>query len=196
MMIRLSYNAVIILIINSIISNSIYSQNSFRELEYSKIPVPFTGKVIDAYEIKDKDGQHLLLITKKIDSVLFETSIVGAKYSKTQSGFIKRWEVKDRADEIAFHFPYTRIVDIDKDGRFETVFTYQLNPDDGEGSDWKVILHYNNKKYVLRAHVPVLDFDKYKVTLDKSFDKSPKQLKSYIKNYWAIIVKMKDLKTS
>jgi hypothetical protein len=192
---RRSYTVISLLIINSIFGSSTYSQNSFRELEYSKIPVDFTGDVIDAYEIKDKEGEHLLLITKKIDTVLYKTNIVGAKYTKTHSGFIKKWEVTDHADEIALHFPFTRIEDIDKDGRFETVFTYQLNPNTVEGSDWKVILHHKNKKYKLKAHVPELDFDKYKVTLDKSFDNAP-ILKSYIKIYWAKIVKMKSLKTS
>lgn len=164
-----------------------YAQ-SVKELYFTQIQVPYEGKVIDAYEMQDADGLHIFLVTKLISE---RTEIRGFKFSKSVSGYIKVWEIKDRGEEIAFHFPYTKIIDIDKDGRLETIFVYQINPDYAEGSNWKVILHHKDKKYALRAHVPELDYDNYSVSIDAA----PIFIKNALRNHWGLIVKEKNLKT-
>lgn len=164
-----------------------YSQ-SVNELDFNEIPIPYEGKVIDAYEIRDLDGIHIYLVTKLIGE---QTEIRGFKFSKLDSGYKKVWEIKDRGEEIALHFPFTKIIDIDKDGRMETIFVYQINPDYAEGSNWKIILHHKDKKYALRAHVPELDYDKYSVSIDSA----PSFIKNALQNHWRLIVKEKNLKT-
>ena len=164
-----------------------YSQ-SFKELDFNKIPVPYEGKVIDAYEIHDKDGAHLYLVTKLIGK---QTEIRGFKFSRSDSGYKQVWQIKDSGEEIALHFKYTKIIDIDKDGRLETIFVYQINPDYAEGSNWKIILHHKDRKYVLRAHVPELDHDRYSVKIDPA----PGFITSGLQSHWELIVRELNLKT-
>ena len=168
--------------------NIVYSQ-SFTELDYGNIPVKYVGTVIDAYEMQDLDGTHLYLVTKFISK---QTEIRGFKYSKSDTGYKLVWQIKDQGNEIAFHFPYTKFIDIEKDGRLETIFVYQINPGNADGSNWKIILHHKNRKYVLRAHVPEMDYDKYSVSIAVA----PSNIKKYLAKYWQLIVKEKDLKTN
>lgn len=171
------------------------AQTSIEEILEKKVPVGYKGKAIDAYKFKDTLGYHLFLVTKIKDTINHKTSIAAIKYSMKAGTYMKAWEIKDFADEILLHYKYTKIIDLDKDGICETIFVYQLNPDYGEGSDWKVMLHYKDKKYILRAHVPELDFDKYSVSLDKSFGAIPASFKKYVTSYWNKIVKELNLKT-
>lgn len=62
------------------------------------------------------------------------------------------------------------------------------------GYTWKLLLHYKNKKYALRAHVPDLDGDEYDVQLDKTFDTLPKSVKQYVIDFWNKLAKLNDFK--
>lgn len=172
------------------------SQPYVKEILHSKVPVPYTGKLIDAYEFNDKAGLHLYLVTKiEEDKPAHKVSIFGFGYTQVNGSFVKDWEIRDFSDDdVLLHYPFTRIVDIDKDGIYETVFVYTLDPNDGMGENWKVMLHYKNKKYVLRVHIPELDEDEYKEVFDKSFDTIPPSIKKYILNLWNAVAKENHLR--
>jgi hypothetical protein len=169
------------------------AQMYVKEILHDKIPITYTGKAIDAYEYKDAAGLHIYLVTKSEDER--QTTIHCYGYTQVNQNFIKDWEIKDFSGiDVRFHYPYTKIGDIDKDGIYESVFVYQLDPDAGEGETWKVMLLYKNKKYVLRVHIPTLDNDRYNESYNKSFDEIPASVKTYIAAYWKNIAKQQELR--
>ncbi|MFI5159399.1 MAG: hypothetical protein ACHQF4_11075 [Sphingobacteriales bacterium] len=136
------------------------AQNYVKEILKEKIPVEYTGKPIDAYEFKDAGGMHIYLVTKVEDTT--KITIFGYGYTKINDKFVLDWKITDfSGDNVLLYYPYTKNTDIDKDGLMESIFVYEIDPNDGMGSTFKVMLHYKNKKYVLRVHIPQLDEDEY-----------------------------------
>jgi hypothetical protein len=132
------------------------AQNYVKEILHQNIPVEYTGKPIDAYEFKDAGGVHIYLVSKVEDTT--RITIFGYGYTKVNDKFVLDWKITDfSGDNVLLCYPYTKIADIGKDGLMESVFVYQVDPNDGMGSTFKVMLHYKNKKYVLRVHIPELD---------------------------------------
>ena len=172
-----------------------FAQHSYRELNYDSIPVPFTGKLIDAYQMKDKAGDHIFLVTKTENPQKDSTILYGYKFTKNKGRYVRKWLITDAGSQVLLYFKYTRIIDLDKDGIYETVFVYQLNPDLAEGSEWRVMIHSKDKKFVLRAHVPEMDYDRYKVTFDKAYQHAPLSIRNFAGTYWNKIAKEQQLKT-
>lgn len=188
--------AIIICLLTLLFSTRSQGQIIVKEILQDSIPIYYKGKAIDSYRFKDKSGDHIFLVTKTEDTSNFKITIAASKYTSKDGKYAKVWNIKDSANEILLYYKYTKIIDINKDSMCETIFIYQLNPDYGEGSDWKVVLHYKNQKYVLRAHVPELDYDKYSILLDKAFDTIPNGIKKYVTSYWKKIVKEQNLKAN
>jgi hypothetical protein len=169
------------------------AQNYVKEILHQKIPVEYTGKPIDAYEFKDAGGVHIYLVSKVEDTT--RITIFGYGYTKVNDKFVLDWKITDfSGDNVLLYYPYTKITDIDKDGLMESVFVYQVDPNDGMGSTFKVMLHYKNKKYVLRVHIPELDEDEYVETYDKSFNTLPPGIKKYIASYWNNVARHEHLR--
>jgi hypothetical protein len=169
------------------------AQNYVKEILHQKIPVEYTGKPIDAYEFKDAGGVHIYLVSKVEDTT--RITIFGYGYTKVNDKFVLDWKITDfSGDNVLLYYPYTKITDIDKDGLMESVFVYQVDPNDGMGSTFKVMLHYKNKKYVLRVHIPELDEDEYVETYDKSFNTLPPVIKKYIASYWNNVARHEHLR--
>jgi len=169
------------------------AQNYVKEILHQKIPVEYTGKPIDAYEFKDAGGVHIYLVSKVEDTT--RITIFGYGYTKVNDKFVLDWKITDfSGDNVLLYYPYTKITDIDKDGLMESVFVYQVDPNDGMGSTFKVMLHYKNKKYVLRVHIPELDEDEYVETYDKSFSTLPPVIKKYIASYWNNVARHEHLR--
>ncbi|WP_295666705.1 M949_RS01915 family surface polysaccharide biosynthesis protein [uncultured Mucilaginibacter sp.] len=172
------------------------AQMFVKNILHDKIPVSYTGKAIDAYEYRDKAGLHIYLVTKiKQDKPINKVSIFGFAYTSINGVFVKDWEIKDFSDDdVLLYYEHTIIVDVDKDGIYETFFVYELDPNMGEGSNWKVMVHYKNIKAVLRAHIPELDSDNYTETMDKSFDTMPVPIKKIAKSVWDGVAKEEHLR--
>jgi len=172
------------------------AQMYVKNILHDKIPVAYTGKVIDAYEYQDKAGLHIYLVTKiQQDKPLYKVSIFGFAYTSVNGVFVKDWEIKDFSDDdVLLYYEHTKIEDADKDGIYETVFVYELDPNMGDGSNWKVMIHYKNTKAVLRAHIPELDSDSYTETMDKSFDSMPASIKKFTKSVWDGVAKERHLR--
>ncbi len=152
------------------------AQMYVKDILHDKIPVAYKGNPIDAYEYKDAAGLQ--------ERPEHRATITGACYTQTNGVFVKDWNITDFSFNILLYNINTKIVDIDKDGIYETVFVYQLNPNAALGADWKVILHYKNKKYVVRAHVAGFTMNNGSLELDKGFDTLPASAKNYTVDYW------------
>ena len=172
------------------------AQVNVKDILRDKIPVPYTGKPVDAYQYKDAGGEHIYLVTEtSVEKPESKVTIFGSGYSLVNGAYVKNWSITDFSDlDISLKYTYTKITDIDNDGLYETIFVYELDPNAGEGSTWKLMLHYKNQKYVLRIHVPDLDNDQYKVTFDKTFDTLPAVVRKYVVSYWNNIADEQQLK--
>jgi hypothetical protein len=166
------------------------AQMYVKDITNDKIPVPYTGKALQAYEYQDKAGLHVFILSRKREfKPGLKTTIYGGCYTQTNGAFAKDWSIMDFSDRnLLVYYTHTKVVDIDNDGTYETIFVYQLNPDEQAG-DWKVLLHYNNQKYAIRAHVPrfgeeQFGSDKSLLTRDKPIDSLPESVKKYLKDYW------------
>jgi hypothetical protein len=149
------------------------------------IPVKFEGKVQECYEYKDAAGQHLLLATATGKGKNFFCTA----YTMVNGAYTQDWQIKDFAEsEIGMADDYTKFVDIDKDGVYETIIVYSYWTEKPKekfvGTTWKLLLHYKNKKYAVRAYEPDSDSDEPELKMDKSFDELPKAVKAYVTKYW------------
>ncbi len=172
------------------------AQMYVKDIYHDKIPVDYTGKLRDAYEFIDAAGLHLYIVSKtEGEKPINRISIFGTGYTRVNGIFVKDWSITDFSGlDVLLKYNYTKVVDIDKDGVYETIFVYQLDPNNGLGCTWKLMLHYKNKKYVLRVHVPSDDDDNYNVQMDKTFDALPKSVRKYVIDYWNDIAEEQDLK--
>jgi hypothetical protein len=147
------------------------------------IPVKFEGKVQECYEYKDAAGLHLFLATATVGGKNF----LATAYTLVNGTYVQDWQIKDYSSlEVGMADDYTKIVDIDKDGIYETIIVYQYPTENNKynGTTWKMLLHYKNKKYAVRGHQKDSDYDHPEVTMDKSFDTLPKSVKDYVIRYW------------
>jgi hypothetical protein len=152
------------------------------------IPVKYEGVVQECYEYKDALGLHLFLATATGGGKNFFCSA----YTLVNGNYVQDWQIKDYSSlAVAMADDYTKIVDIDKDGIYESIFIYEYPVENNKygGTTWKLMLHYKNKKYAIRAHEPDSDYDEPDLTMDKSFDTLPKAVKAYVTRYWDDLAK-------
>ena len=172
-----------------------------NELKDENVDCEYKGKIQKAYEIGDKKGVHLFLLTKEEKGSFGEADYVSNiyAYKKTNDhgGYIDRWEVKEfnpnALTSLDFNLDDTKIVDIDKDGIAETIFLYRLSPDGLDPIILKMICHYKDKKYIIAGKIPQMDGSTYTKVMDKSFSILPAKVKKYFSDYWdKIIAKFKN----
>ena len=152
------------------------------------IPVKYEGKVEECYEYKDAAGLHLFLATSTSSGKYF----LGTCYTQVNGNYVQDWQIKDYSSlEVAMADDYTKIVDIDGDGIYETIIIYEYPTENNKygGTTWKLLLHYKNQKYAIRAHQKDSDYDEEDLTMDKSFDTLPKSVKIYVMRYWNKLAK-------
>jgi len=154
-----------------------------KKITAEKIPVPYAGKVLEAYEYSDAAGLHYYLATdvktNKMDSLFVRC------YTKTDTGFRQDWQIRDFSPYGITYETWLRITDIDKDGIYETVFAYRVEGDVLKHGDLviKLILHYKNQKFAIRNWTHYGN-DENKLTMDQSFNTLPKQVKAFAVNLW------------
>jgi len=147
------------------------------------IPVKYEGAVQECYEYKDAAGLHLLLATATGGGKNFLCTV----YTQVNGNYVQDWQIKDYSGlEVGMADDYTKIVDIDKDGIYESIIVYQYPTENNKygGTTWKLLLHYKNKKYAIRAHQKDSDYDDSGTTMDESFNTLPKSVKKYVVQYW------------
>lgn len=154
------------------------------------IPIKFEGKAQECYEYKDAAGQHLFLATTTGKGKNF----FGTVYTLVNGTYVQDWQIKDYGEiSVDMADACTKFVDIDKDGVYETIFVYSYWTEKPKekfvGTTWKLMLHYKNKKYAVRAYEPDSDFDEPELVMDKSFDTLPKAVKVYVTDYWDNLAK-------
>jgi len=152
------------------------------------IPVKYEGAVQECYEYKDATGPHLLLATATGGGKNF----LCTAYTLVNGNYVQDWQIKDYSSlEVAMADDYTKIADIDGDGIYETIIVYEYPTENNKygGTTWKMLLHYKNKKYAIRAHQKDSDYDEESLTMDPSFDTLPKSVKKYAMQYWNKLAK-------
>ncbi|MES2109994.1 MAG: hypothetical protein V4577_14640 [Bacteroidota bacterium] len=154
------------------------------------ISIKFEGKVQECYEYKDAAGQHLFLATATGKGKNFFCTA----YTMVNGAYVQDWQIKDYAEiTVDMSDNCTKFVDIDKDGVYETIFVYSYWTEKPKekfvGTTWKLMLHYKNKKYAIRAYEPDSDDDEPELMMDKSFDTLPKAVKAYVIQYWDSLAK-------
>jgi hypothetical protein len=184
---KMRYKLILIFIIAMLSLQDSKAQMYVKDILNDKIPVAYTGKLLQAFEYKDNAGLHLFLLSRKKEQ--YKVTIYGSCYTQINGSYVKDWGLTDFSDQnLLVYYTHTKIVDIDDDGIYENIFVYQLKPDEQSG-DWKVMLHYKNQKYAVRAHIPrfgeeQFGADKSSLISDKSIEALPSSVKKYVMDYW------------
>jgi len=159
------------------------AQRYVKKISADKIPVPYAGTVLEAYEYKDVAGLHYYIATDvrtdKMDSLFVRC------YTKTDTGFRKDWQIRDFSAYGITYETLLKITDINNDGVYETVFAYRVEGDVlNHGTlTIKLLLHYKNQKYAIR-NFTYYGSDENKLEMDQSFNAIPKQVKAFAINMW------------
>jgi len=148
------------------------------------------------YRVKDKEGEHFLFVTQtqlgEFGTKDFRSEIRAYKFSRTNPGFKKVWEIYDFNPN-----PFTTVEweesgfvvgDWDGDGIVESALVYKLAPDGLEDEHIKLISYYKDKKYSIRAILPRQEGKDGKVTKEKSISTLPKKVQREIEKIWGRLV--------
>jgi hypothetical protein len=157
--------------------------NYVKQITAERLPVPYKGKVLEAYEYRDDAGLHYYVATEEASDK--SDSLFIACYTKIASGFARDWQMKDFSPYGVTYLTFTKIMDIDSDGIDEVISTYRVEGDILKKGilAFKLILHYKDKKYAIR-NISHYGDDLGEVTMDKTFDTLPKSVRSYTVDLW------------
>jgi hypothetical protein len=128
--------------------------------------IPFTGKVVAAWEVRDKKGLHVLFLTSLSgpsrdqpgSNRIERTDLRVSFYSKARGQWVEEWHIKDGVDcpmldHNAGFFPgHVTVTDLNHDGIAEVTVPYKMFCGGGVDSDIiKVILRQGSEKYAVRG---------------------------------------------
>jgi hypothetical protein len=159
------------------------AQMYVKQITADKLPMPYTGQVLEAREFRDALGLHYYVATDvksdKMDSLFVRC------YTKTGEGYVQDWQIRDFSPYGITYETWLKITDVNKDGIYETAFAYRVEGDvlNHGMLTIKLMLHYKNIKYAIR-NVAHYGSDDDQVTMDKSFDTLPKSVKAFAINMW------------
>lgn len=139
-----------------------------RELKAAQVPasIRFTGKLLQAWQWKDKTGNNLLVLSGRdvFDDKIIEeeqtraASIHAYQWVKTDTGYQQVWKLMDFIAEcpfdvtLRFFLKGTQITDLDKDGVAEVTLVYKMScRSDVSPDEMKVIMREGAQKYALRG---------------------------------------------
>lgn len=146
-----------------------------RSLKAAQVPDPTLlppGKLLEAWQWQDRNGENLLLITRrgpfeeKTTEYTDEESgveLFALQYVRPASGrWQELWHMQDAIRNCPFDMwlgplpGSTSITDLNADGETETTLVYQLTcRSDVSPDDLKLIMHAGRKKYALRGQTVV-----------------------------------------
>src|SRR5258708_30150831 len=88
------------------------AQQYVKDIFHDKIPLSYAGKLIDAYEYKDKNGLHIYMVTKsEEEKPENKVTIVGSAYTLVNGNYVKDWSITDFSGlDVLFKYTYTKIV--------------------------------------------------------------------------------------
>jgi hypothetical protein len=150
------------------------------------------------YRVKDKEGEHFLFVTQtqlgEFGTKDFRSEIRAYKFSRTNPGFKKVWEIYDfnpnPLTTVEWEESGFVVGDWDGDGIVESALVYKLAPDGLEDEHIKLISYYKDKKYAIRAILPRQEGKDGKVTKEKSISTLPKKVQREIEKIWGRLVRI------
>jgi len=151
------------------------------------------GKIKESYSWKDKLGVHLIAVIENQNGNFCEpnysSQIFVYQYLKADSNYKIEWKIKDfvenKCSTVRYLDSSIKIIDIDKDGIAESSFLYGFFHDCCDPIKMKYILHSQGAKLAIRGQVTMTgELSENNYSLDKAFDKFPKEFKIYASNDW------------
>jgi len=175
------------------------NSEGFEYLPVQKIPqkalADCNGDIVDSVIWRDKNGTFIFIACEKHQGKLGEASWKSELTVKLFELFgvdsIRQcWKIYDFNDNalttVGFLKGTRKIVDIDSNSVFETVFMYDKIPDGLEPIVVKLMLHNRYQKYAIRGQVPKDEeyLENYQKNFDPSFDSCDPRLRAFASKHW------------
>lgn len=173
--------------------------------------IGYTGKLVDATRVDDRDGEHLLVLSRKAGRSQMENSdrdddyieLAATYYGNKDGRWQVEWTVRDHVDcpildhSADFALSAVRISDLNHDGRSEVTIPYKLFCSGGiDFSTVKVILREGATKLAIRGE---LEFHGNTPALEGKRQYDPALLqpanaayKKHLDAVWKALVRMRD----
>jgi hypothetical protein len=158
------------------------------------IKAPMEGKVAQAFNCKDAEGEHLFVETRLpghlVNGKVQPTAVSFYKFTAQINGsYNKRWQARDFVPADSRLSRSTKVErftarDVDGDGVLEAFIAYAVpgqtsNPDEG-----KLLVFYKDRKYAVRGAVALAPDGFSTRTLDPSFATLPVAVQSHALGLW------------
>ena len=142
------------------------ASRNLAKAELAAERIAITGKVISAWNVQDKNGRHILVLTS-LDGPSHDqpnkgrmerTDLRASFYSKARGQWVEEWQIKDGVDcpmldhDAGFFSSHVTVTDLNDDGIAEVTVPYKMFCGGGVDSDTiKVILRQGSEKYAIRG---------------------------------------------
>lgn len=173
-----------------------------RILEQNEIEALFSSEVksklgieypiYKVYEYTDNTGENLIVLTEKPINNKAVSQIKLLAFERKNGELIQKWELKDGINNVEknmnFWTKHCVFKDIDGDGTVEPIIVFgSFGENDIDDGRVKILVYYNNQKYVIRHQNGVLDYDRV-TQVDQSFYNLPNSIQSEVKNIIQTII--------
>ncbi|TGN11061.1 M949_RS01915 family surface polysaccharide biosynthesis protein [Leptospira ilyithenensis] len=165
--------------------------------------ITYSGKLIEARNWKDSQGEHLLLLTetgvvpspKGMDESARDAELFAFHYLGTKGSFQQTWKIydfiKDCPVDLEANFLKDEFIvtDLNKDQISEVWLTYVTScRGDVSPSTMKVIMYESGKKFAMRGRTRVkvseTDWDGGDFIFDKAFGDGPASFRNFGADLW------------
>jgi hypothetical protein len=210
---KLSITIILALLVNAI--NTAFAQvqpvielNSY-DIVKNPYSIHFIGKVKDAYTWKDKNGEHLVVLSEtgnyfnekfKHENDGGDAELLAAHFNVEQGIAQQSWKIYDFISDCPIDYSARfipdafRVTDLNDDGTSEVWVMYEkFCKGDQSPNDMKLIMYSGAQKYALRGTTKIsigeddtgeehYDGGDYKI--DPAFDLAPSEFLTYAKKMW------------
>ncbi|MES2159965.1 MAG: hypothetical protein V4476_02305 [Pseudomonadota bacterium] len=165
--------------------------------------IGYAGKLVDVKRVDDRDGEHLLVLSRKASRADDYIELAATYYGRKEGRWQTEWTVRDHVDcpildhSADFVLSAIRITDLNHDGRSEVTIPYKLFCSGGiDYSTVKVILREGATKLAIRGE---LEFHGNTSALEGRRQYDPALLqpsnaayKKHLDAVWKALVRLRD----
>lgn len=178
-------------------------QTAFQVLPFDKkniaVKDSIQGNVQDGASWQDKNGEHILILSQTENIIAKGTqkqSLFAYCFTKTTTGWQKKWQVQDDITDCEFdalceHITGSlAVTDLDSNNIAEASFIYKLSCRSDVSPDGKKLIMYEGiNKYAIRGNTIVIfkqPGEKYggDKKVDAAFSKAPPALLKFANSQW------------